>query len=76
MTQQEVAKACKFSYGTFRNWIYRNVNPPIMYANRISNVLGVSLDYLVNGTRKNKTPNTKEEVLQLLKEIETKLNKM
>jgi transcriptional regulator with XRE-family HTH domain len=32
VTQQEAAKALRFSFSTFRNWMTKNVNPPLMYA--------------------------------------------
>ena len=75
MTQEQVAKACGFSYGTFRNWIYKNVSLPLLYANKISKVLGVSLDYLINGQKKDDKSNSNEEVIKLLKMAEEKLRK-
>jgi len=76
ITQEIAAKGCRFSYGTFRNWIYRNVNPPLTYANRISNYLGVSLDYLISGQKEDSFSKTQEEVLVLLKQAEEKIRKL
>ena len=76
VTQQEAAKALKFSFSTFRNWMSKNVNPPLMYANRISKYLGVSLDYLINGQGKDHVSKTHENVLVLLKEAEEKIKKI
>jgi transcriptional regulator with XRE-family HTH domain len=76
VTQMELAKSCKFTYGTFRNWISKNINPPLMYAYRISKYLGVSLEYLISGSGKDDVSKTNEEVLVLLKEAEEKLRKI
>jgi transcriptional regulator with XRE-family HTH domain len=76
ITQEETAKACGFSYATFRNWIYKNVNPPLMYAHQISRYLGVSLEYLISGAGKDTVSKTNEEVILLLKEAEEKLRKI
>ena len=75
-TQMELAKACKFTYGTFRNWMSKNVNPPLMYANRISKYLGVSLDYLISGQGKDHVSKTHENVLMLLKEAEGNIKRI
>jgi len=76
ITIKETAKACKFSYSTFRNWMYKDVNPPLMYADRISKYLGVSLEYLISGQGKDDISKTNEEILTLLKEAEEKLSKI
>jgi len=76
LTQHEAARACRFSYSTFRNWMSKNINPPLMYANRISKYLGVSLGYLINGSGKDVVSKTNEEILVLLKEMEGKLLKI
>ena len=73
LTQQETSKACGISFFTFRNWIARNLNPPLMYAHRISQYLGVSLDYLISGSGKDIVSKTNEEILILLKEMEGKM---
>jgi len=76
VTQQEAAKALGFSFSTFRNWMSKNVNPPLMYANRISKYLGVSLEYLINGQGKDDISKTQEEVILLLKQAEEKIKKI
>jgi len=74
LTQKEFAKICRFTYGTLRNWISKNVSPPLMYANRISRCLGASLDYLVNGTERNELLKINKEMLLLLKNISEQIN--
>ena len=76
VTQQEAAKALRFSFSTFRNWMSKNVSPPLMYASRISKYLGVSLDYLISGHGKDNISKTQEEVILLLKQAEEKLKKI
>ena len=72
-TQEETAKAAKVSFSTLRNWMTRNINPPLMYAFRISRYLGVSLDYLIAGQGKDEISKTHEEIIVLLKQAEDKL---
>ena len=69
LTQKEFAESCRFTYGTFRNWTSKNVSVPLLYANRISKCLDVSLDYLINGTEKKSILKTNKEILILLKNI-------
>ena len=76
LTQKEFAKACKFPFSTFRNWMYKNVNPPLIYANRISKNLGVSLEYLINGQERDNISKTNEKIISLLKEAEMELSKI
>ena len=76
VTQQEAAKSLRFSFSTFRNWMSKNVSPPLMYASRISKYLGVSLDYLISGHGKDNISKTQEEVILLLKQAEEKLKKI
>ena len=76
MTQQEVAKACKIPFSTFRNWMARNLNPPLIYAHRISQYLGVSLEYLINGQGTDYVSKTNEKALALLKQAEEQLTKI
>jgi len=73
LTQQEVAKGCRFPFSTFRNWMSKNINPPIMYANRISKYLGVSLEYLISGKERDIITKTNEEIFVLIKKIENQL---
>jgi transcriptional regulator with XRE-family HTH domain len=76
VTQQEAAKALRFSFSTFRNWMSKNVNPPLIYATRISKYLGVSLDYLVYGHGKDIISKTQEKVILLLREAEVEIKKI
>ena len=73
LTQKEFAKSCRFTYGTFRNWISNNVSIPLLYASTISKCLGVSLDYLINGKEKDNILKTNKEMLLLLKDIHEQL---
>ena len=73
VTQQKTSKACGVSFYTFRNWMTRNLNPPLMYAHRISQYLGVSLEYLISGSGRDSISKTNEEILLLLKEAEEKM---
>ena len=76
LTQQEVAKGLNFSFSTFRNWMSKDVNPPLIYAIRISKFLGVSLDYLVYGQGKDNVSKTHENVLLLLKKAQEEIRKI
>ena len=76
ITQQDVAKACNFSFYTFRNWMTRNLNPPLIYAHRISKFLGVSLEYLISGQSSDYASKLNEKVIALLKEAEDNLAKI
>ena len=72
-TQLELVNACGFTYGSFRNWMSKNVNPPLIYAHRISKYLGVSLEFLINGKGKDNVSKTNEEVILLLKKAQKKM---
>ena len=76
ISQLDLSKSCKLTYGTFRNWISKGVNPPLIYADRIAKNLGVSLEYLINGQGKDSVSKTNEKVLLLLKEAEVNLKKI
>jgi transcriptional regulator with XRE-family HTH domain len=76
LTQQEVAKKCKIPHGTLKNWLHRDINPPLTDANKISRYLGVSLEYLIYGHGKDHVSKTKEKVISLLKEAEKNLTKI
>jgi len=76
VTQAEAAKACRLSFPKFRNWMSKNMIPPLSFAHRISKYLGVSLEYLISGKGTDKVSKTNEEVLVLLKEAERKLAKV
>ena len=73
VTQEEAARACDLSFTKFRNWMSKNMIPPLSDAYRLSRYLGVSLEYLINGEGKDDVSKTNEEVLALLKEAEKKL---
>ena len=73
VTQQEMSKVCEVPFPTFRNWMARNLNPPLVYADRISKYLGVSLEYLIRGSGKDIVSKTNEEMLVLLKTMEGKI---
>jgi len=73
-TQLEMARAGRIPYSTLRNWMSRNINPPLMYAHRISRYLQVSLEYLVSGQGIDYVSKTNEEVLTLIKRAEEKLS--
>ena len=76
VTQKETSKACKIPFTTFRNWMSKNLNPPLMYAHRISKYLGVSLEYLISGSGNDIVSKTNEEMLILLKAMEEKILKI
>jgi len=76
ITQEKVANACGIPFTTFRNWMSKNMVPPLDNAHRISKYIGVSLEYLISGQGKDSISKTNEEVLLLLKEAEEKLNKI
>jgi len=76
LTQENVAKACSIPFTTLRNWMSKNMVPPLDNAHKISKYLGVSLEYLISGQGKDNISKTNEEVLALLKEAEEKLSKI
>ena len=76
LTQKKTAKAIRVPFSTFRNWMARDINPPLTNANRISRYLGVSLEYLIYGPGENYISQTKEEIFILLKQAEEKLTKI
>ena len=73
VTQQEAATSCKIPYSTLKNWMTRSINPPLVCAYRISQYLGVSLEFLINGQKKNDISKISEEALSFLKQVENKL---
>jgi len=75
-TQKQTAQACRLPYSTFRNWINKNVNPPVLYADKISRYLGVSLVYLISGQGNDYISQTNEKVILLLKQAEENMNKI
>lgn len=50
ITQKQIAEKLGIAQGTVAGWKQRNCPPPINYISDISNMLGVSIDYLVTGS--------------------------
>ncbi len=50
ITQKQVAERLGIGQGTVAGWKQRNCPPPINYISDISDLLGVSIDYLVTGS--------------------------
>ena len=76
VTQAEAAKVCGVPHSTLRNWMSKNMVPPLNYAHRLARYLGVSLEYLISGQGMDKVSLTNEKVLNLLKEAEEKLTEI
>ena len=71
VTQDTVAKAAGLSPIKLRVWMSKNMVPPLSYAYRLSQYLGVSLEYLINGKDADKASQvtkTNKEILVLLKD--------
>ena len=49
VTQEAAAKLIGISAHTFRAWMSKGRIPPLSYAFKLSNFLGVSLEYLITG---------------------------
>ena len=75
-TQEEAARFCRIPYQKLRNWMSKCRIPPLNYAHRLSQYLGVSLEYLISGEGKDIISKTNEEILVLLKQSEEKLKKI
>ncbi len=61
---KEVAARVGISYNTFLSYVgVRAVLPNVETAVKIAEVLGVSVEYLVNGTKSDKLPDSSEEIL-------------
>ena len=73
VTQAEAAKACQLPYAKLRNWMSRNMIPPLDSAHRLARFLGVSLEFLISGRGTDIVSKTNEEILVLLKEAEKML---
>jgi len=52
ITQKQIADKLGIAQGTVAGWKQRNCPPPINYISDISDILGVSIDYLVTGNIK------------------------
>jgi len=76
VTQAETAKVCGLSYSKFRNWMSKNMIPPLNYADRLARYLGVSLEYLIDGKGTDKFSKINEEILVLLKKAEEKMTEV
>ena len=76
LTQEHVSEVCRVPYTTLRNWMSKNMVPPLSNAYWISRLLGVSLEYLINGEGKDQISKTTKEALTLLKKAEEKLEKI
>jgi len=76
ITQEVVAKACNIPFTTFRNWMSKNMIPPLNHAHSISKYLGVSLEYLISGQGKDDVSKTNNEVISLLEQAKEKLIKI
>lgn len=71
ITQSELAKKLGIGQSTVANWKKRNCPPPINYLEKLSEILEVSIDYLVTGTENpTKYKLTKKEQL-LIREFRT-----
>lgn len=52
ITQSELAKKLEIGQSTVANWKKRDCPPPINFLEKISEILGVSIDYIVTGVNK------------------------
>lgn len=52
ITQSELAKKLEIGQSTVANWKKRDCPPPINFLEKISEILGVSIDYIVTGSNK------------------------
>jgi len=73
VTQADAAKACGVLPDTFRRWMSMGSIPPLSVSHELSRFLGVSLEYLINGSGSDKVSAANEEVLALLKKASEKL---
>ena len=76
VTQAEAARVCGLPFSKFRNWMSRNMIPPLNYAHRLARYLGVSLEYLICGQGTDQASKINEEVLGLLKKAEQRLTEV
>lgn len=49
ITMQQLANALKIEENEIENWKREECKPPINYITKLSNTLGVSIDYLITG---------------------------
>lgn len=52
ITMQQLADALKIKENEIENWKKEDCKPPISYITKLSNALGVSIDYLITGNIK------------------------
>ena len=75
VTQAEAARVCGISLATMRGWMTKSIVPPLEDAYKLSQYLGVSLEYLINGKETDAGVQLKN-VLVSLNEINKKLRKI
>jgi transcriptional regulator with XRE-family HTH domain len=51
MTQKYLADLIGVPFRTFQGWLSKDIFPEVLYAYRISQALGVSVEYLVTGEK-------------------------
>ena len=74
---KEIAAKVGISYSTFLSYIdSRGVLPNVETAVKIANVLGVTAEYLVNGTLEEKNSSSPEEILLANFRKRSKLNRL
>jgi transcriptional regulator with XRE-family HTH domain len=73
LTQVELAGKIGVSKSQFIRYESKNVQPPANIINKLADVLGTSVDYLISGdkTEKAKASLKNSELLQRFKEIDT-----
>ena len=72
LSQSELAAKIDVSYPQMSRYEIKEVQPPADVLKRLADVFGVSIDYIVNGSLKEKAENTIDdnELLQQFKEVE------
>lgn len=72
LSQGELATKVDISYPQMSRYEIKGVQPPADVLKRLADVFGVSIDYLVNGSLKQKAENSLDdnELLQQFKEVE------
>ena len=72
LSQSDLASKIEVSYPQMSRYEIKNVQPPADVLKRLADVFGVSIDYLVNGSLKQKAEGVIDdnELLQQFKEVE------
>jgi transcriptional regulator with XRE-family HTH domain len=72
LSQSELANKIDISYPQMSRYEIKDVQPPADVLKRLADVFGVSIDYLVNGSLKQKAENSIDdnELLNQFKEVE------